>query len=82
MNKLLFFAALITLAAAPVRADDMNCGSDLIQPGDSVESLFEKCGQPDSTIETDAKYLIYKKDNTYQVSTSQGTVSEIKTLYE
>ena len=82
MNKLLFCAVLTAVAISPVRADDMYCGSDLVQPGDSVESLIEKCGQPDSTIETDATYWIYKKDNTYQVSTSQDTVSEIKTLYD
>ena len=84
MNKLLFCALLTAVTLTPAQADDMSCGTALVQPGDSIESLIEKCGKPDSTIDTagGATYWVYRKDQRYQVSTSQGTVSEIKTLYQ
>ena len=79
MKQRLLCGLMTAFIVTPIWADDMNCGSDLVQPGDSIESLLEKCGEPDGKIDD---YWIYKKDNNYQVSISQGTVSEIKTLYE
>ena len=85
MNKttLPLTAALLTalLATTTSHADDLRCASELVQPGDSVESLLEKCGEPDSKVEENL--WVYRKDGgTYQLSVSQGTVSEIKNLLD
>lgn len=79
MNKTLIPAIAAIVIASPVTADDLSCGSDLVQPGDSIESLLQKCGDPDEKQDT---FWVYTdaNGNRYQVNLSQGTVSEIKDL--
>lgn len=38
---------LLGLLAAPVAAQPVRCGTQLINPGDNMERVLEFCGQPD-----------------------------------
>jgi hypothetical protein len=49
MHRTLTAFALFTLFVAPAKAQPIRCGTQLIEPGDSMERVLEFCGQPDQS---------------------------------
>lgn len=52
MLRTLGCAVTCLLIATAIRADDLRCGSGLVESGDSIDDLMETCGDPVDKEET------------------------------
>lgn len=76
------FILVLVVVLGVSHAYAMRCGNDIINTGDSTQTLIQKCGQPQFKVEDffkdRAQYMYYMNDGSvYTVVTLKNIITDI-----
>lgn len=81
INALIFIFIILPCAMALDDTPSLDCDGGIVAPGDSADSVKEKCGEPQQVLTTDPQEpvkWVYDLGGTYYVSIVNGKVERIQ----
>jgi hypothetical protein len=81
INALIFIFIILPCAMALDDTPSLDCDGGIVAPGDSADSVKEKCGEPQQVLTPDPQEpvkWVYDLEGTYYVSIVNGKVERIQ----
>jgi len=81
INVLIFIFIILPCAMALDDTPSLDCDGGIVAPGDSADSVKEKCGEPQQVLTPDPQEpvkWVYDLGGTYYVSIVNGKVERIQ----
>ena len=81
INALIFIFIILPCAMALDDTPSLDCDGGIVAPGDSADSVKEKCGEPQQVLTPDPQEpvkWVYDFGGTYYVSIVNGKVERIQ----
>ena len=81
INALIFIFIILPCAMALDDTPSLDCSGGIVAPGDSADSVKEKCGEPQQVLTPDPQEpvkWVYDLGGTYYVSIVNGKVERIQ----